>query len=311
MAYVNLTEELFDSLKSSYEGSKDVTVSAAMAQRIIDNQPDPDTNFRSSRGAKVSLLVEYIQTGQWFPAIGVVHIDREGNVINGLHTLKAIWQSGYVTDVTMHFGVPDEANDYFDPTSQGRTPAQHMNSLGYGMPGAAQVLSIVHNYGLMEGDEPAKLDGRKNRADNRWLTQTVGATPAFQQYAKAAYGIVKRNPVHLNGPGHRGTYNGAALKAVAVLLLAAGHSEETVSDFYAGLAGTKRDGTADPRLKTVETLADIPNVASGASSVERSVLAMLHGFKKWFIGEETRQKFKWRELSSREIPNPGRVRRVA
>lgn len=309
MAYVLLTPELYETWVNTYEGSKDVTVTAKMAQTILDAQTDPTKNFRDSKGTKVSMLVDYITTEQWYPAIAVAHIDRGGNVLNGMHTLKSIIQSGYVRDLTMHFGVPDEANDYFDPTSQGRTPAQHMNKLGYKIPGAAQVLSIVHNHGLMEGDEPGKLDGRKNRQDNRWLTETAAATPAFQRYARQAYDIVKRHPVIL--PGHQRAYTGAALKAVAILLLNAGHREETVSDFYAGLSGTKRDGADDPRLKTIETLADIPNVASSASSVEKSVLVILHGFKKWIINEPTRNKFNWRALSSREIPSPGRERRIA
>jgi hypothetical protein len=39
------------------------------------------------------------------------------------------------------------------------------------------------------------------------------------------------------------------------------------------------------------------------------MLVILHGFKKWYLGEEAKQVFG--PLTSREIPSQNRVRRVA
>lgn len=52
MAYVLLTPELYETWVNTYEGSKDVTVTAKMAQTILDAQTDPTKNFHKDAAVK-------------------------------------------------------------------------------------------------------------------------------------------------------------------------------------------------------------------------------------------------------------------
>lgn len=291
---VLLTEALYERLLDT-EGVQPVFLTADMA-KFIQSKADPTVNFRKINRAKVNLLVSYIHTCQWFGSLAQVHLDRAGNVVNGQHTLAAIAEAGQMVEVNIFFGVPNEADDYFDAQSQGRTNAQHMTSLGYGFSGAASVVSIVHAY-YHDGE----LKGRNPQGDRKWLTKAVDETPAFRKYAKIANEIVKTYPIVVG----KTRYSGAPLRAAAILFLNEGHSEETVREFFAGLAGmqTSGKGSVDARLKTVQTLAELPNIST-ATSNDKAMMVLLHGFRKWVLDEECRNVFPIGKLTSRHIPAP-------